>query len=149
VYGLGDMAIYANVDGTVGDTEFHLAEVKEVHAGKGLVIELWDPGDASGNHSVEIRDPSGNAPPCTWFANENNGSGKGSGTEATCVIDTSKSGGGGKFNNWLLTIRVDLPADYTCAGDCWWKVRYNYPDESTDTTTWSAYIEGNPVHLVE
>jgi len=35
------------------------------------------------------------------------------------------------------------------AADCWWKVRYNYPDESTDTTTWSAYIEGNPVHLVE
>jgi hypothetical protein len=41
------------------------------------------------------------------------------------------------------------PADYTCAANCWWKVRYNYPGETTDTTTWSAYIEGNPVRLIE
>jgi hypothetical protein len=149
VYGLGDMAIFANVDGAVGNTEFYLTEVEELHAGKTLVIELFDPGDAKGNHSVEIIDPSGNNPPCTWQANQHNGSGKESGTETTCVIDTSKSGGGGKFNNWLLTIWVTLPPDYTCGADCWWNVRYNYPDETFDTTTWSAYIEGNPVRLVE
>jgi hypothetical protein len=145
VYGLGDMAIYANVDGAKGDTEFHLAEVEEVHAGKGLVIELWDPGDASGNHSVEIRDPSGNTPPCTWTAEEDTGSGSTSGTESSCVISTS----GGKFNSWLVTIRVTLPTDYTCAADCWWKIHYNYPGKTQDTTTWSAHIEGNPLRLVE
>jgi Flp pilus assembly protein TadG len=147
VYGLGDMAIFANV--AAGTTEFYLTEVAELNAGKTLVIELFDPGDAKGNHSVEILDPTGTNPPCTWTANEHSGSGSGSGTEATCVITTSKSGGGGKFNNWLLTIWIELPADYTCAADCWWKVRYNYPDESTDTTTWSAYIEGNPLRLIE
>ncbi|MCZ6461223.1 MAG: pilus assembly protein TadG-related protein [Actinobacteria bacterium] len=145
VYGLGDMAIYANVDGTVGDTEFHLAEVDDVHAGKGLVIELWDPGDASGNHSVEIRDPSGNTPPCTWTAEKDTGSGSTSGTESSCVISTS----GGKYNSWLVTIRVTLPADYTCSDDCWWKIHYNYPGKTQDTTTWSAHIEGNPLRLVE
>ncbi len=71
------------------------------------------------------------------------------GTEASCVIGTSKSGGGGKFNNWTLTIWITLPVDYACAADCWWKVRYNYPGETTDTTTWSAYIDGNPLRLVE
>jgi len=149
VYGLGDMAIYANVDGELGDTDFHLAEVEEVHAGKTLVIELWDPGDASGKHSVEIRDPSGTAPACTWTAEEHNGGGTASGTESSCVIQTSKGGGGSRFNNWLVTIRVSLPAGYTCAADCWWKIYYNYPGKTADTTTWAAAIEGNPVRLVE
>ena len=187
LYGLGDMSIYANVDGKLGDTEFYLAEVRELHAGKVLVIELWDPGDAAGKHSVEIRDPSGYTPSCTWEAEEHDGSGAKSGSEAHCVIATSKGGGGGKFNNWLLTIRIGLPVDYACDGshhvgggdddsedddggggdddggdddsgggggggggdECWWTIHYNYPGKTYDTTTWSARIEGNPVHLVE
>jgi Putative Flp pilus-assembly TadE/G-like len=149
VYGLGDMAIYANVDGLAGDTEFYLTEVQEVHADKTLVVQLFDPGDAKGNHSVEIIDANGANPPCSWSANESSGSGKDSGDESACIISTSKTGGGGKFNNWLLTIRIPLAADYTCGADCWWKVRYNYPDQTSDTTTWSAFIEGNPLRLVE
>ena len=149
VYGLGDMSIYANVDGTIGDTLFYLAEVEEVHAGKTLVIELWDPGDASGKHAVEIWDPSGNTPPCRWGADEHNGKSTPappkSKSEPACIIDTN----GGRFNNWLITIRIDLPPDYTCAADCWWKINYDYPGKTADTTTWSAYIEGNPVRLVE
>lgn len=151
VYGLGDMSIYANVDGDAGDTEFYLAEVAEVHAGKTLIIELWDPGDADGNHSVEIWNPYGTALPCTWEADEHNGSGTASGNESNCVIATSvPTGSGGRFNNWLVTIRIDLPEDYSCAGDnCWWTIHYNYPGKTADTTTWSAYIEGNPLKLVE
>jgi Putative Flp pilus-assembly TadE/G-like len=145
VYGLGDMSIYANVDGTVGDTEFYLAEVAEVHANKVLVIELFDPGDAQGNHSVAILDPSGVSPSCKWEAEERDGSGTSAGSEASCVIATSA----GRFNNWLVTIRIALPPDYACAADCWWKIRYNYPGQTMDTTTWSARIEGNPVRLVE
>jgi len=146
VYGLGDMSIYANVDGTLGNTEFYLAEVQEVHAGKELVLELWDPGDAKGNHSVEIRDPSGIVPECTWTASEHNGTGKASRTKTgACNIPTS----GGKFNNWLITIRVSLPNEYACAADCWWKINYDYPGQTSDTTTWSAYIVANPVRFVE
>jgi hypothetical protein len=48
-----------------------------------------------------------------------------------------------------VTIRVTLPSDYTCAGDCWWKIHYNYPGKTQDTTTWSARIEGNPLRIVE
>ncbi len=148
VYGLGDMAIFANVDGTVGNTEFYLTEVEAIHAGKTLVVELFDPGDAKGNHSVEIIDPNGTNPPCEWNANQSQGNGNDAGTESSCVIATSQSGNA-KFNNWTLTIRIPLPTDYSCGADCWWKVRYNYPDETFDTTTWSAFIEGNPVRLVE
>jgi hypothetical protein len=149
VYGLGDMSIFANVDGKLGDTDFFLAEVEEVHAGKDLVVELFDPGDANGKHSVEIRDPFGNTPPCTWTAEEHNGSGTASGSEGNCDIATSKAGGGRRFNNWLVTIRISLPREYVCAADCWWKIYYNYPGKTTDTTTWVAYIDGDPVRLVE
>ena len=145
VYGLGDMSIFANVDGTTGDVDFYLAEVLEMHAGKDLVIEMWDAGDADGSHSVEIRDPFDNALACTWEAVEDSGPGTDSGSEPSCDIDTSSY----KFNNWLVTVRIPLPSDYTCAADCWWTIHYNYPGRTWDTTTWSAWIEGSPVHLVE
>ena len=145
VYGLGTMSIYANVDGTAGPTTFHLAEVLEIHAGKNLIIEMFDPGDAAGNHSVEIQDPSGTAPPCEWVAVEDETGATTSGSETSCIIATT----GGAFNNWLVTIKISLPTDYVCAADCWWKVVYNYPGITRDSTTWSARIEGRPVHLTE
>ncbi|MCH8990415.1 MAG: hypothetical protein IIA44_01510 [Acidobacteria bacterium] len=145
VYGLGTMSIYANVDGTAGPTVFHLAEVLEIHAGKTLVIEMFDPGDAAANHSVEIQDSSGTAPPCEWVAVEDETGATTSGSETSCIIATT----GGAFNNWLVTIKISLPTDYVCAADCWWKVVYNYPGITRDSTTWSARIEGRPVHLTE
>jgi hypothetical protein len=62
------------------------------------------------------------------------------------------------FNDEWLTIRIDLPTDYTCtlglnpettAGSCWWGIRYNFSHPATDATTWRARIEGNPVHLTQ
>ena len=108
-------------------------------------VFLWDPGDASGDHSVEIWDPSGTPPACEWEAVEDENGATLSGSESSCVIVTT----GKIFNNWLVTIRIELPADYTCAADCWWKVHYNFSGSTTDTTTWTAYIEGKPVRLVE
>jgi hypothetical protein len=141
IFGLGDMAIYANVDGTTGNTVFYLAEVEEVHAGKDLVIDLWDPGDASGNHSVRFIDPNGNTPACEYTSsNPSYG-----GTLGSCDVPTSSS----RFNDHWIQIRISLPAGYTCGADCWWKIDYNYPSTTNDTTTWSARIEGNPVRLVE
>ena len=150
IYGLGDMSIYSNVDGTAGNTVFYLAEVDPIHAGKDLVISLWDPGDASGNHSMRVRPPAtvnGGAPyPCEWTST--NGSYPG-GTLSSCDIPTSSS----RFNNHLVVIRISIPADYTCTPGglpgCWWRIDYNYPSTTNDTTTWSARIEGNPVKLVE
>jgi len=140
VFGLGDMAIYANVDGSLGNTTFYLAEVEPVHAGKDLVIDLWDPGDASGNHSVQVLDPHGNTPACDYTSDTAH-----SGSLGSCIIPTDSS----RYNDHWVQIRVHLPAGYTCAADCWWRIHYNYPGQTQDTTTWSARIEGNPVRLVE
>ncbi len=149
VYALGDMSIYAT---TSGVTEFYLADVQPVHAGKTFTVELWDAGDASGSTSatVQIRGPGGTTYNCSWSSTKGD-----SGTSSTC-IKTTEFGGDTNYtcsncyNNHLLTFSVPLPANYTCTTDCWWKVRYTYPASLTvtDTTTWRAYIEGNPVHLV-
>jgi hypothetical protein len=43
---------------------------------------------------------------------------------------------------------MDLPPEYACA-TCWWKMNYVYtPGGVNDTTTWRAYMIGNPIHLV-
>jgi Flp pilus assembly protein TadG len=143
VYGLGDMALYSNVNN--GLTEFYLAEVIELHKGKDLVIGLWDPGDASGNHSIDILNPAGGVATCSWTSTNSAYPGEPNGP---CNIATSSK----RFNGHLLEIRVELPTDYACEPGpygCWWKIRYHYPKQATDTTTWEARIEGNPVKLIE
>jgi hypothetical protein len=143
IYGLGDMSIASNVEAG-GATDFYLTRVEERNAGAVLVVELWDPGDISGGNgsdNVQISDGFGSTPDCTWSAtNGSTGSGP-------CVIVT----GGKVFNGHLITIRISIPTDYTCSGDsCWYQIRYNYPTgQITDSTTWAAHIEGNPVSLVE
>ncbi|MDJ0962539.1 MAG: pilus assembly protein TadG-related protein [Acidimicrobiia bacterium] len=142
VYGLGDMSIYANVDG--GGSEFYLAEVEEVHAGKPLIIELFDPGEASGNNFIHIQDPFGNSPPCHVLVpndsiDEN---------LASCIIDATRPAR--DYNEDWIYVEIELDPLYTCnSGDCWWTILYDYQGDATDTTTWTARIEGNPVRLIE
>ena len=56
VYGLGKMPIYANVSN--GTTLFYLGRVDAVHAGKTMVVSLFDPGDASGTASIQVLKPT-------------------------------------------------------------------------------------------
>ena len=56
VYGLGKMVIYANMAN--GTTTFYLGRIEAVHAGKTMVIQLFDPGDAAGNSSIQILQPT-------------------------------------------------------------------------------------------
>jgi hypothetical protein len=134
-YGLGDMAGYENSDGNT--STFNLAEVYPVHAGKELVIELWDPD--SGNNGVEIYMPDGSLPLCTWSATDGR-----SGPPAPCDVNYSTS-----FNDHHMQIRIQIDSGYTCTTDCWWTIEVSYPGGANDTTTWSARIEGNPVALVK
>ena len=56
----------------------------------------------------------------------------------------------GVYNGCWLTIDVTIPATYTAQQQGWWKIRYNMAGNGTssDVTTWTAKIRGNPVHLV-
>jgi hypothetical protein len=156
VYGLGKMVIYANV--TSGTTLFYLGRIEAVHAGKTMVIQLFDPGDASGNSSIEILKPTttGYSPSAFSYTADSNASGSKSGTNVTSLKTTIS--GAGQYNNSWVTLTIPLPKTYTAplppgepAGTAggWWKIRYTFDNTTSDTTTWQASIRGNPVHLVQ
>ena len=164
VHGIGAMQAFSPLPG--GSTsEFYLAQIDAVHAGKTVQISLWDPGDTgslTGQLRIRIPGTSGyvNAN-LSWSSakgttNSNAGncnSLSGSGTS----IDTH-SGGSQRFNGCWVTIDIPIPSTYTAPtppGESepgWWKIQYvmsgNASDTSFDVTTWQVAIRGNPVHLV-
>ena len=147
---LGDMSIFNNITGT---TEFFLAEVDDGYAGRTLVVELYDPGDAEENvtNIIKLLGPGG----IPWTGGCDISKREHLTTDFVfldsdavgdeCDVNATRP----TFNydgDWLR-IEVDLPEGYTCT-DCWWKIRYEYSGSTADTTTWRAYISGSPVRLV-
>ncbi len=155
VYGLGKMVIYANMAN--GITTFYLGRIEAVHAGKTMVIQLFDPGDAAGNSSVQILQPTstGYTPATFSYTADSTAAGSKSGTNVTSLKTTIN--GAGQYNNSWVTLTIPLPKTYTAplppgepAGILggWWKIKYTFDSTTTDTTTWQVSIRGNPVHLV-
>ncbi len=165
IYGQGAMEAYVRLPGGQA-SEFYLAQIEAVHAGKTMEINLWDPGD-TGSLSADLQilapTSSGWAPTTfdyqgTKASSDGNASdcNSRSGTSVTSV--TTNTGGSSRFNGCWLTITVALPQDYSAptdpvsGEDGWWKIRYQMGGStssfSTDLTTWKVNIRGNPVHLV-
>jgi len=144
IYGIGDMVMSATRNSTKSD--FHLARVEQRYAGKDLIIELWDVGDIVGgvppedNATFKTVDGTGSTVTCDWVAtNGDAGSG-------ACDINASSR----RFNNQLITMTIKIPDNYTCLGnECWWKIDHTIADQVKETTTWTAYIDGAPVRIVE
>ena len=148
VYGGGRMAAYANMD--TATSLFYLAQIEAAHAGKTMVIRLFDPGESSGDAFLRIKSPDGNAYNNVNFTWSSDDGRSGSGTQ----IQTSV-GGAAQFNNRLVTITIPLPTTYGSVGltppgetePGWWKIEYQM-SAANDTTTWEVAINGNPVHLL-
>lgn len=144
LYALGDMSIYNNSSGST--TEFHLAEVLPVYAGKTLVVELYDAGESEDDGTLQVIDPSGgvfNGACDIYKRHFVTDSWTFIGSPANCEEVVTP----GEYHGWWLKFEMALPADYDCT-TCWWKVNYDYTSELQDTTTWRGYIIGNPIHLV-
>jgi hypothetical protein len=144
IYGIGDMVMSATRN--TNQTIFHLARVEQRYAGKDLIIELWDVADIVGgkppseNASFKIVDGTGNTVTCDWVATN------GDGNSGACDINASSR----RFNNELITMTIKIPDNYTCTGEqCWWKIDYTIAGQVKETTTWTAYIDGAPVRIVE
>lgn len=150
----GDMSMYNNV--ASGNASFYLAEVDQVHRGKTLELSLYDPGEVSktstttGNGTIQILAPNGSVA-ATCGATANNGSSIAP-VLTPCEFQ-SAVGGSSKFNGSWVTLQIPIPPGYTCRSGtipgCWWKVKYIINGQGNDTTTWSAQVKGDPVHLVE
>jgi len=165
VYGNQKMGVYANATGA--DTRFYLTKVLPGEAGKTLVLNFYDTGDASqpGNLSVlpppdsnvtggvfancEFTKPPGNStgPPWGTFTDTS------SGCQITGV--SNQSSPGPSYNGQWVTVQVPIPDTYTCddssSTGCWTRLRFTYPTGTSvnDTTTWSAYMLGEPVRLIQ
>ena len=148
----GDMSMYNNIDGGVAN--FYLAEVDEVHAGKTLQIQMYDPGEVSGgNGTMKILAPGGAvAGSCVGSTSSPSSTFTDGATLSPCEFTTATNGSA-RYNGHWVTLHIRIPDDYECEMDtipgCWWKVRYEITGQGNDTTTWSAQIVGDPVHLVE
>jgi len=150
---LQDMSIFAN-DVAWSSTEFYLAKVKPKYAGKNLIVEIWDAGDFGGSpntgDTIEVIAGNGDTLSCTWVVYDLDGDSPGSGTG--CSFEMKNPAGNSKFDNRIVQFTIALPDSYTCTGDaCWFRVEYNYTGSALirDVTTWSAYIDGNPIRIVE
>ena len=59
------------------------------------------------------------------------------------------------YNGQWVTYEVPIPDDYDCDDTiqtgCWTRLRFTYPAGTTvnDTTTWTAYMLGDPVRLIQ
>ncbi|MEA2026154.1 MAG: hypothetical protein U9O18_05640 [Chloroflexota bacterium] len=166
IYGLGAMQAFTPLNGG-GAATFYLAQIDAEHAGKTMVIKLWDPGD-TGNLTADLKilKPTASAYAETTFSYSAervaSGASYCSGEHGSSVSSVRTNTGGYKvFNGCWLTIEIPLPVDYTAPRPAtedpsveggWWKIRYDMGGSSSDAafdlTTWQVELRGNPVHLV-
>ncbi len=158
------MVMYNNVSS--GTATFYVAEVKQEYAGKTLVLELYDPGESSGDAWLYPMMPSASLtgavvhpdPSTCTFQSTRSGYPRASDLNNGGVCSVRASNGGALYNGEWVTMRITIPSGYTCtaghdpevsAGSCWWGIQYTFGGATTDTTTWQARVEGNPVHLTQ
>jgi len=166
IYGIGAMEAYVRLPGGA-QSEFYLAQIDAVHAGKTMIIDLWDPGDTGNlSASLQILKPTSSSySPATFdytaFRESSSGTSCNSNSGNGVSSVTTNTGGSSLFNGCWLTIQVRLPDDYSAphpSSDSvtneggWWKIRYSMGGSSsafsTDLTTWQVSIRGSPVHLI-
>ena len=157
VYGQDRMCVYNNL--WSGIQQFYLAKVDQpTGSGKTLEIDLFDPGDVGdGNATLQILGPSGSGGTqqlvrFNYTTDSNCGlTGSSDACSDTNVSQiTTALNGSSSFGNTWIYIDVPLGTSYGSGGlwqGGWWQIQYTVGSEN-DTTTWSANVVGNPVHLV-
>jgi hypothetical protein len=168
VAGNAYMGIYANV-GTQ-PTQFHLARVPSAGAGHTLKLSFYDIGDAPrgsiGSLTIVPPDDSNvgaSFSGCRWTGAPGTGAlGYSASTlsapwgDLTPIQDCVMTGANNVAANWNAqwsTVEVPIPPDYTCDDDdpegCWLRINYEFTGGVNDTTSWNAFLLGDPVRLVK
>ena len=145
------MAAYTNLD--AGNQNFYFAQIGRSTPASRMEIQLFDPGESTGNAFLRFLSPDSNTYQYArfdWVSDDGR-----SGTTSR-QLQTS-IGGPASSTTSLVTITIDLPNTYGSVGlnppgditteQGWWRIEYNI-NAANDTTTWQVTIRGNPVHLV-
>ena len=146
VSGYQHMSIYANYTGA--NTFFNMVRVIPAAATKTLKIVFFDVGDAAQAGSIQVLPPTDSnlgstVTGCT-------GAGVANGALTNCTLTNVSTA---NYQGKQQVINVPIPASYTCnsteAGGCWYRLLIKFPGGVTDTTTWSASIDGDPIRLIK
>ena len=155
------MGIYANAGARL--TQFHLARITSAAAAHTLVLNFFDIGDASSVGSLRVSPPSVSSigtsfSGCQWTGSSGSALNTPTSPWGTladlpdCMI-TGINNGASTWNGQWITVTIPIPANYTCADDdpngCWVTIDYNFAGAVNDTTSWNAYLVGDPVRLVK
>lgn len=156
VFAAPNLPIYANA-GTSSAPQFYLARVTpNAGAGRSLILQFFDIGDVStGSLTLKVLAPTdplsnyaGGFPSCTFSVDNGNPA---QFTSALCQTSNMTNA---VYNGRLVTVIIPIPGDYTCdytsPTGCWLQVRMTFQGGAvpSDTTTWSANVDGDPVRLV-
>ncbi len=161
IYGEARMSMYSNVPNA--NATFYLARILPGAPGRSLVLAFFDIGDANGAGGGTLRvvpptdanvsaftgctytRPPGTATGPPWGTFQSTGS--------NCQITSIVPGGTNGFDGQWVQLRIPIPDDYDCDIEeplgCWARIEFSFTNTVTDTTTWVARIEGDPVRLVE
>jgi hypothetical protein len=137
------MGVYANLPSA--QTTFYLTQVPPAAAGQILNLRFFDIGDSQGSGTITVNPPSDSNQ--STFANCT-GSGPTSGALSGCSVPANSS-----YNGKWETISIPIPKGYSCnygtPTGCWITLTYNYGsgNQPSDTTSWSASLEGTPVRI--
>jgi hypothetical protein len=120
---------------------------------------LFDAGDAQSAGTMKVMPPADSNVTsfsgCTYTPPPGNSTGppwgSTSATNSDCSISNVQSSTG--WNGQWVTWTVPIPSTYTCnatdPNGCWIKMRVNFPSGNvTDTTTWKAALDSDPVRLI-
>jgi hypothetical protein len=144
ISGFTNMAIYADLPSA--HTTFHLTRVSPAAGGQVLDVSLFDIGDSSQPGVVTIKPPSdSNVSTFSGCV----GKGPTSGVLRGCSIPANSS-----YNGKWEQLSIPLPSGFTCdyssPTGCWILLSYDYGGgQPSDTTSWTAALEGTPVRLTE
>jgi Flp pilus assembly protein TadG len=148
IFANGRLPMYVNAlrpDGSTATPTFYLAEIPAGSGGRILTLEFWDIGDVSGGTTnFEVLAPNG-TPVCTITPI------LGGANTVGCKLNNIASG---NYNGVLVSASIQLPSNYACSTNpliaCWFRIRMSYSAgaQPTDTTTWVARLDGDPVRLV-
>lgn len=149
IYGLGSMSLWMSEAGS--SAQFKAVKLADVYADARLIIELWDIGDIDGTGSLEFMGSLGNVEcevrerdergvvTVNWHSDDD-------GDNDHCRENISPER---EHNNEWIDFAFEIPPDFTCTGQaCWATVQYNLPGQPHDRTTWTAFIDGQPIHLI-
>jgi hypothetical protein len=151
------MGIYANVGGNQL-TQFHLARVPSAAAGRTLVLNFFDIGDAPSQGSLQIVPPADSNigstfTGCRWTTAPGIARGTpqapwGSFAHVDDCLITGVNDVAANWNGQWSTITIPIPANYTCNDQlhngepdpqgCWVKINYLFAGGISDSTSWQS-----------